>query len=78
MCELLKNLDRLHTTPLGVVRIKRNLGLDTDDVVRFCKQALQKESARIERRGKNLYVIVDDAIITINAHSYTIITAHHL
>ena len=31
--ELLKNLDKLHTTELGVERIKRNLFLDTDDVV---------------------------------------------
>ena len=29
--ELLKNLDKLHTTELGVERIKRNLFLDTDD-----------------------------------------------
>lgn len=31
--ELLKNLDKLHTTELGVERIKRNLSLDTDDVL---------------------------------------------
>ena len=35
--ELLKNLDKLHTTELGVERIKRNLFLDTDDVVGWCK-----------------------------------------
>ncbi len=28
--ELLKNLDKLHTTELGVERIKRNLSLDTN------------------------------------------------
>ena len=31
--ELLENLEKLHTTELGVVRIKRNLGLMTDDVI---------------------------------------------
>ena len=31
--ELLKNLEKLHTTELGVMRIKKNLSLDTDDVV---------------------------------------------
>lgn len=31
--ELLKKLDKLHTTELGVLRIKRNLALDTDDVI---------------------------------------------
>lgn len=30
---LLENLDKLHTTEMGVVRIKRNLSLDTDLVV---------------------------------------------
>jgi len=30
--ELLNNLDKLHTTELGIVRTKKNLLLDTDDV----------------------------------------------
>ena len=30
---LLENLEKLHTTELGVVRIKRNLGLKTDKVL---------------------------------------------
>lgn len=29
--ELMKNLDKLHTTELGAVRIKRNLSLDIKD-----------------------------------------------
>lgn len=32
--------------------------------------------AIITRRGKNWYVTVDDIVITVNAHSCTIITAH--
>ena len=32
--------------------------------------------AIIERNGKNWYVIIDDSVITVNASSYTIITAH--
>ena len=35
--ELLNHLDKLHTTELGIVRIKINLYLDTDDVVTWCK-----------------------------------------
>ena len=30
----------------------------------------------IIRKGKNWYVSIDDIIITVNAYSYTIITAH--
>jgi len=36
--ELLANLDKIHTTELGIVRIKRNLSLDTDDIVLWCKE----------------------------------------
>jgi hypothetical protein len=38
---------------------------------------LDKNSV-IVRKGKNWYVNVDNCEITINAHSYTIITAHKL
>lgn len=74
--ELLKNLDNLHTTQLGVVRIKRNLSLDTDDVVEWCKEKIGSANAQITRKGKNWYVSVGDCVITVNAYSYTVITAH--
>ena len=31
--ELILNLDRLHTTELGVMRITRNLSLEVEDVI---------------------------------------------
>jgi intein-encoded DNA endonuclease-like protein len=74
--ELLKNLDKLHTTELGVIRIKRNLSLNTDNVVDWCKTKINSFNAIIVRNGKNWYVSVDNCVITVNAHSYTIITAH--
>lgn len=74
--ELLNNLDQLHTTELGVVRIKRNLSLDTDNVIEWCKTKINSANAVITRKGKNWYVNVDSCIITVNAYSYTIITAH--
>ena len=73
--ELLTNLDKLHTTTLGIERIKKNLGLDTADVVAWCKQKTENADS-IVRKGKNWYVHVDNVILTINAHSFTIITAH--
>lgn len=45
--ELLINLDKLHTTELGVERIKRNLSLDTDDVVDWCKTKINSDNAVI-------------------------------
>ncbi len=74
--ELRENVDRLHTTELGVVRIKRNLSLDTEDVIGWCKEQISCFDAVIERKGKNWYVNTDNCIITINAYSYTVITAH--
>lgn len=74
--ELLDNLDKMHTTELGVVRIKRNLSLDTDDVVEWCKDKIKSDHAVITRNGKNWYINTDACIITVNAYSYTIITAH--
>ena len=74
--ELLINLDKLHTTELGVERIKRNLSLNTDDVVDWCKTKINSDNAVITRNGKNWYVNVDNYILTVNVYSYTIITAH--
>jgi len=73
--DLLINLNNLHTTELGVARIRRNLNLADIDVVEWCIDKI-KNSNDITRRGKNWYAHTDDAIITVNANSLTIITAH--
>ncbi|WP_330572080.1 DUF3781 domain-containing protein [Muricomes intestini] len=73
--DLLSNLAKLHTTELGIARIKRNLGLDSDDVVAWCRQQIENADSII-RQGKNWYAYINNAKITVNAHSYTIITAH--
>ena len=73
---LMSNLDKIHTTELGKERIKRNLCLDTDDVVNWCVKKIQDANSDIFREGKNWYITVNNCIITVNAHSYTINTAH--
>lgn len=73
---LLSNLDKLHTTEMGAERIKRNLSLDNEDVVEWCRQKIKKQDSQIIRQGKNWYITVEHCKITVNAHSYTIITAH--
>jgi hypothetical protein len=75
MNDLLTNINRIHTTPLGIIRIKKNLELETVDVVNWCKKKI-KNADNIIRRGKNWYVHKENTTITINANSYTIITAH--
>jgi len=61
---------------MGVTRIRRNLGLETGDVVEWCREKIRSPAAVISRRGKNWYVEAENCIITVNARSYTIITAH--
>lgn len=76
MNDLIENIDNLHTTDMGAERIKRNLQIETDDVIQWCKVRILSENAEIDRIGKNWYIIADNCRITVNAHSYTIITAH--
>jgi len=77
MQELLKNLDKLHTTELGGDRIKRNLSLDEQtDPVEYCKGRINEPSTIIERIGKNFYATAYNEIITVNASKLSIITAH--
>lgn len=73
---LIENLDKVHTTDMGVDRIRRNLGLHDVDVVAWCKGKILEPGAVIKRQGKNWYVHVDECVITVNASSYTIITCH--
>ncbi len=73
---LLENIDKIHTTEMGIGRIKRNLEVDTDDVVGYCKKKILDKDCKIYRQGKNWYCEIDNIKITVNSHSYTIITAH--
>lgn len=76
MRELLSELDALHTTELGDKRIRNNLRLDVSDAVEWCREQIKKENAVITRKGKNWYISVNGCTITVNAFSFTIITAH--
>lgn len=73
---LLANLERLHTTELGAQRICKNLHLDTDDVVAWCKEKIKAANSNITRKGKNWYITAEGCTITVNVTCYTIITAH--
>lgn len=74
--ELLLNKSRIHTTKLGVERIKKNLRLSTDDVVDYCINIIEKKESAVTKKGKNYYVRLENTEITVNASSFTIITAH--
>lgn len=78
--ELIKNLDKLHSTPMGYDRIKKNIGLSGDDleIISQCKKMILNPQSKIERNGKNWYVQLDNVKLTVNAFSFTTITAHKI
>ena len=75
--DLIENINKIHLTELGIIRVKKNLELETIDVIKYCKKII-KEADNINKKGKNWYVYKGDCIITINANSYTVITAHRI
>lgn len=77
MNDLLANLDKIHTTPMGEERIKQNLSLQNVDVISWCKNAIQNAELKMQL-GKNWYAYYQGVAITINAKSFTIITAHKI
>ena len=77
MNDLIQNTEKLHTTELGAIRIQKNLGIDADDIVEWCKKAI-KQADIIMGQGKNWYAYGNGIVITVNAHSNTIITANKI
>ncbi len=73
---LSSSIDKIYTTEMGADRIKKNLKLNTNDVVKFCKNKILDKNCNIYKQGKNWYCEIDNIKITINSYSYTIITAH--
>ncbi|MBO6171172.1 MAG: DUF3781 domain-containing protein [Desulfovibrio sp.] len=73
---LITNLHKLHTTESGRYRIKKNLNLDVADLVHWCRAKIESPDVGVAKNDKNWYITVDNISITVNAKSYTIITAH--
>ncbi len=73
---LLDNINKVHTTEMGINRIIKNLKSNTNDVVEYCKNKVLDKNCNIYKQGKNWYCEIENIIITINSYSYTIITAH--
>jgi len=75
---LLSNIGLLHTTKMGIERIKKNLNIDNYDPFLYCKNFILDKKCNISKIGKNYYCELNNIIITINSSSYTIITAHKI
>ena len=75
MNDLLNNIDKVHTTSMGIDRIKKNINIDDID---YLKELIKDKNCNIYKQGKNYYCEINNIKITINSYSYTIITAHIL
>ena len=72
----MQNIDKVHTTKVGIDRIRKNLKLTTNNVVEYCKNKVLDEHCVCYKQGKNWYCEIGNIKITINSYSYTIITVH--
>ena len=72
---LLENIEKIHTTEMGIGRIQKNLKIK-EEPVGYCIAKLEQDTSTVRKEGKNYYVDADDCTITINSSSFTIITAH--
>ena len=73
---LLDNIDKIHTTEMGIDRIKRNLKIDTADVVEYCKNKVLDKNCNIYKQGKNWYCEVENIKITINSYRQYVMTSN--
>lgn len=73
---LLANLDKIHTTELGEERLIKNLKLANKNPVRYVKELLKNPKSHIYKKGKNYYSEYNHIRLTINAKTFTVITAH--
>lgn len=75
---------QFRNTSLGFLRIKRNLGIvhftDSETEIFLRRIILSTPLQDIETKGKNYYFkcIEYNAILTVNSHSFTIITAKQI
>jgi len=76
--------ENFRNTPLGFLRIKRNLYVfhfsDTETEAYLRKIILSTPLEDIETKGKNHYFkcFKSNAILTVNSHTFTIITAKQI
>ena len=72
--------DKFRNTPLGFLRIRRNLGIisfsDRETEI-FLRKIIMSTPLENIAKGKNHYFKCFEykAILTVNAHSFTVITA---
>ena len=73
---LLANLDKLHTTDFGKVRLQKNLLLREENPVLWAKGLIQRSETKISHKEKNFFLSDSYIVLAIHTSSYTIIIGH--
>lgn len=55
---LLDNINKVHTTEMGINRIIKNLKLNTNDVVEYCKNKVLDKNCNIYKQGDSVKNLV--------------------
>lgn len=55
---------------MSIDRIKKNLKLDTNDVVEQCKRKILNSNYSIDKQGRNWHCEIDNIMISINLYNY--------
>ncbi len=71
--KLLENIDKLIISQKDIIKINRNIQLDTNNIIKWCVDKVKLKDSVITKKGKNWHVEVDGFIITIKASNYQII-----
>jgi len=55
---LLNNLDKIHTTEMGSDRLKKNLQLQTEDIIGWCKKQITNKKSKLRPFVNTLFQTV--------------------
>ena len=42
--DLIENINKIHSTELGIIRVKKNLELKTNDIIKYTKKLLKRQT----------------------------------
>ena len=59
--DLIENIKKIHSTELGIIRVKKNLELKTNDIIKYTKKII-KEADNINKKGKNWYIYIKEIV----------------
>lgn len=73
--EFLANLNKLHLSYEGFMRITKSLNLSDNLVIDYCRNKIKDQNCNIYRVGSKWYCEIDDIKIIVNVYSYEILSA---